>query len=123
MINELKVILQEQLSTITGLSSGSAKPDDVIQDGEVYYGYEITYSTSSSTLDYQFNNYNITITGRLVAKNKTLAVMDEYAMKIANVLKSLRFRFTIQDVQIEDTIRKKIINGSASMDESTYFIR
>lgn len=123
MINELKVILQENLSRITGLSSGSAKPDDVIQDDEVYYGYEITYQTSNSTLDYEFNNYNITITGRLVSKNKTLAEMDAFAMSIAEVLKSLRFKYTIQDVQIENTIRKKIINGFASMDESTYFIR
>lgn len=123
MINELKVILQEELSSIDGLSSGPAKPDDVIQTDEIYYGYELTYNMQSSTVDYEFSEYNITITGRLVAKDRKLSIMDDYATKIAGVLKRLRFRYTIQDVQIENTICKKIINGSARMNDATYYIR
>lgn len=123
MINELKTILQEKLSEISGLSSGIAKPDDIIEDDEIYYGYEITYSSNPDSVDYSTNNYNITITGRLVAKNQTLATMDEYADKIRQVLQSLRFRTTIQDVTKYDNINKKIINGAASMNDATYFIR
>ena len=49
--------------------------------------------------------------------------MDDYSQKIANVLKELRFDYTIQDVTSYDNIKKKIINGSASMNDATYFIR
>lgn len=123
MIDQLKVELQEALSTITGLGSGVSKLDDVIENGEVYYGYEVTYQMTSSTIDYSFSDYNITITGRLVGRGVTLSTMDDYSQKIANVLKSFRFRYTIQDVVREGEISKKIINGHASMNEATYYIR
>ena len=123
MINDLKTILQTRLSEIEGLSSGISKPDEVIQEDEIYYGYEITYKSSNNSVDYSTTDYAITITGRLVSKNKSLSVMDEYSQKIANVLKDLRFDYTIQDVTSYDNIKKKIINGSASMNDATYFIR
>ena len=123
MIDQLKVLLQSKLSEIEGLGSGVSKLDDVIENGEIYYGYEITYQTSSSTVDYSFSNYNITITGRLVGRNINLATMDLYSQKIANVLRYFNFKYTIQDVIKEGEISKKIINGHASMDEATYFIR
>ena len=123
MINELKTILQTKLSAIEGLGSGIAKPDDIIQEDEIYYGYEITYKSSNNSVDYSTTDYAITITGRLVSKNKSLSIMDDYSQKIANVLKELRFDYTIQDVTSYDNIKKKIINGSASMNDATYFIR
>ena len=44
MINELRKLLQTNLKAIEGLSSGRAKADDVIEEDEIYYGYELTYS-------------------------------------------------------------------------------
>ena len=123
MINDLKTILQTRLSAIEGLSSGIAKPDEVIQEDEIYYGYEITYKSSNNSVDYSTTDYAITITGRLVSKNKSLSVMDDYSQAIANVLKDLRFDYTIQDVTSYEKKKKKIINGSASMNDATYFIR
>lgn len=123
MINELKVILQEKLSNITGLNSGPAKPDDIIETGEIYYGYEITYRSRVNSVDYSTNDYDITITGRLVGNNVTLATIDSYTQSIANILQELRFDYTMQDVTSYDNIKKKIINGSASMNDATYFIR
>lgn len=123
MINELKVILQTKLHEITGLTSGPAKPDDIVQENEIYYGYELTYKSQTNSVDYSTTDYNITITGRLVSKDKSLSTMDEYGEAISNVLKDLRFNYTLQDVTSYDNIKKKIINGTASMNDATCFIR
>ena len=44
LVNDLRKLLQSKLNTISGLSSGRAKPDDVIEEDEIYYGYELTTS-------------------------------------------------------------------------------
>lgn len=123
MINDLRKTLQTELSTITGLSSGRAKADDVIEEDEIYYGYELTYTLNESDKDYTYDEYSITLTGRLVSKNKTLATMDAMADEIAKVLKSLNIKYTIQDVTQYDKINKLIINGRCSMNTINYELR
>ena len=123
MINDLRKILQSRLGVIEGLKSGRPKPDEVVEEDEIYYGYELTYRVNNSDLGYQYNDYSITLTGRLVSKNKTLSVMDAMAQEIANVLRDLRIRYTIQDVTEYDNINKLIINGTTSMDEVNYNLR
>ena len=123
MVNDLRKLLQSRLSEIKGLSSGKAKPDDVIEEDEIYYGYELTTSAEDYGLEYQFTEMSITLTGRLVSKNKSVAVMDSYANQIAEVLKSLRFRYTIQDVTEYDKINKLIINGHTSLNEVNNYLR
>ncbi len=123
MINDLRKTLQSKLKQIENLNCGKPKTDDVVEDNEIYYGYELTYSVNSSDLGYQYNDYSITLTGRLVSKNKSIAVMDEIAQEIAQVLKELRFKYTIQDVTEYNTTKKLIINGTTSMDEVNYNLR
>lgn len=123
MVNNLRKLLQSKLSNIQGLTSGRAKPDDVVEEDEVYYGYELTTSADNYGLEYKYSELSITLTGRLVSKNKSLAVMDSYASQIAEVLKELRFRYTIQDVTQYDTVNKVIINGSTSLNEVNNYLR
>lgn len=123
MINDLRKLLQTNLKTIQGLSCGRAKADDVIEEDEIYYGYELTYSVDNSSLGYEYNEYSITLTGRLVSKNKSLAEMDAMANSIAEVLKDLRFKYTIQDVTQYDKVNKLIINGRTSMNEVNGLLR
>ena len=123
MINDLRKLLQTRLSAIEGLSSGRAKADDVIEEDEIYYGYELTYSVEGYDQGYNYNEYNITLTGRLVSKNKSIAVMDDIANKIAKVLLDLRFKYTIQDVTQYDKINKLIINGRVKMNTVNYKLR
>lgn len=123
MIEQLKVALQSAFSEIEGIGTGVSKLDDIIENHEVYYGYEITYQMTNSTIDYSFSDYNISITGRLVGRNVDLSTMDNYSQKIADVLKKFRFRYTIQDVTKDGEISKKIINGNCSMNEVNYLLR
>ena len=123
LVNDLRKLLQSKLNTISGLSSGRAKPDDVIEEDEIYYGYELTTSAENYGLEYQYSELSITLTGRLVSKNKSLATMDSYANQIAEVLKELRFRYTIQDVTEYDKINKVIINGHTSLNEVNNYLR
>lgn len=123
MVNNLRKLLQSKLSNIQGLTSGRAKPDDVVEEDEVYYGYELTTSADNYGLEYKYSELSITLTGRLVSKNKSLAVMDSYASQIAEVLKELRFRYTIQDVTQYDNINKVIINGATSLNEVNNYLR
>ena len=117
MIDNLRKLLQSELKAIEGLTSGKARPDDIIEEDEVYFGYELTTSVNDYGLEYQFSDLSITLTGRLVSKNKSLSVMDEYSQKIAEILKKLRFKYTIQDVTQYDRINKMIINGRTSLNE------
>ena len=123
MVNDLRKLLQSRLSKIEGLSSGKAKPDDVIEENEIYYDYELTTSAENYGLEYQYSEFSITLTGRLVSKNKSLAIMDSYANKIAQVLKDLRFRYTIQDVTEYNKINKVLINGHTSLNEINNYLR
>ena len=123
MVNNLRKLLQSRLSEIEGLSSGKAKPDDVIEEDEIYYSYELTTSAENYGLEYQFSEISITLTGRLVSKNKSLATMDSYANQIAQVLKDLRFRYTIQDVTEYNRINKVLINGHTSLNEINNYLR
>lgn len=123
LVNDLRKLLQSKLNTISGLSSGRAKPDDVIEEDEIYYGYELTTSAENYGLEYQYSELSITLTGRLVSKNRSLATMDSYANQIAEVLKELRFRYTIQDVTEYDKINKVIINGHTSLNEVNNYLR
>ena len=117
MVDNLRKLLQSELKAIEGLTSGKAKPDDVIEEDEIYYGYELTTSVTNYGIEYEFSEISITLTGRLVSKNKSLSIMDEYSQKIAEVLKKLRFKYTIQDVTQYDKINKMIINGKTSLNE------
>lgn len=123
MINDLRKILQSRLEQIENLNCGTPKTDDLVEENEIFYGYELTYSVNSSDLGYQYNDYSITLTGRLVSKNKSLATMDHTAQEIAQVLRDLRFKYTIQDVTEYSTTKKLIINGTTSMDEVNYNLR
>lgn len=123
MINDLRKLLQTNLKAIEGLSCGRAKADEVIEENEIYYGYELTYAVDNGSLGYEYNEYSITLTGRLVSKNKSLADMDAMANKIAKVLKDLRFKYTIQDVTQYDKVNKLIINGRTSMNEVNGLLR
>jgi hypothetical protein len=117
MINDLRKLLQSELKSIEGLSSGKARPDDVIEENEIYFGYELTTSVNDYGMEYEYSDLSIVLTGRLVSKNKSLSNMDEYSEKIAGILKKLRFKYTIQDVTQYDKINKMIINGRTSLNE------
>ncbi len=123
MVNELRTLLQSRLNEIENLSSGRPKADDVIEEDEIYYGYELTYHVDHSDKGYDFNEYTITLTGRLVSKNKAISTMDDVANKIATVLNELRFRYTIQDVTQYDKVNKLIINGVVNMNTTDYQLR
>lgn len=117
MINDLRKLLQSELKSIEGLSSGKARPDDVIEENEIYFGYELTTSVNDYGMEYEYSDLSVVLTGRLVSKNKSLSNMDEYSEKIAGILKKLRFKYTIQDVTQYDKINKMIINGRTSLNE------
>jgi len=123
VIDKLKTLLQSTLLQIDGLSAGKATTDDIIKEDEIYYGYELTSSAENYGLEYEFSEMSITLTGRLVSKNKSVATMDSYADQIAQALKSLRFRYTIQDVTEYDKINKILINGRVSLNEINNYLR
>lgn len=123
MVNDLRKILQSKLKEIPNLNCGRAKADDVIVEDEIYYGYELTYTLDSSDQGYDYDEYSITLTGRLVSKNKSIKEMDEVANEIGKVLKSLRIKYTIQDVTQYDKINKLIINGRCNMNTINYELR
>ena len=119
-MKELRELIQSRLNTIEGIESGPPIPDDVIENGKTYFGYELQLFYQDSDTD---SNYTmqVFINGRLVRKNipteNTLEILDEATASVFGVLKALNFSYNSQDISSEDSIKKILINGNAIYNE------
>lgn len=119
-MNDIRELIQLKLGMIANLEAGPPIPDDVIEVGKTYFGYEIQENCIDSDFD---KNYimQISIIGRLVRKNKrnenTLKILDETLTNIKNKFKEMNFRYTYKDVPLDDNIRKIQISAVAKYNE------
>lgn len=119
-MDEIREVIQKELNTITDIESGIPVPDDIIEIGKTYFGYELqqTYISSDNSRNYITQ---INITGRVVRKNdtseNTLKIIDTNANEIITHLKNLNFKCDDKDISLENNIRKKLITGYVKYDE------
>lgn len=112
LINQFRVMIQNELTKIKGLEPGKIISDDTIQTGVFHYGYEVSSSVISKNIGYDNDNMVLTITGYLTTKGDSLEKFDGYTDQICEALSRLNVKTTTQDITTYDTTRKTLISGT-----------
>lgn len=119
-MKEIRELIQSKLDKIENLESGVPIPDEIVEDGKTYFGYELQEDNAGSDLE---NNYTmeVSIIGRIVRKNNvtenTLEIIDEALKEIKKKLKELNFKYSYKDITLDNGIRKIQVSGSAKYNE------
>ena len=112
-MNDLREYIQTNLS-ITQIPCGEPISDAMVTDK--YFGYDLQQSFVDSTFDKNYT-MKITLTGRLVLRNNratnSLKAIDTELDKILTALKGMNFKYSYQDITMEDEIRKILITANA----------
>lgn len=119
-MKELRNLIQSKLNEISNVDSGVPIPDDVVENGKTYFGYELQEDNIGSDLEKNYT-MQISITGRIVRKNipdeNTLEIIDDALDKIKKTLKGLNFKYSYRDITLENGIRKILVTGNAKYNE------
>lgn len=115
-MESIRITIQNKLSEISDIDCGVPMPDGMVEDGETYFGYEL----QETYLDGDFNKryeMRVDLTGRLVRKDNpaenTLKKLDDALEEIKAKLKELNFKYSYNDVSIQDGIRKIFVKATA----------
>lgn len=112
----MRITIQSKLNEITTIDAGNFIPDDIIELGTTYFGYEIQENYSSSDQD-KNDALRVSIIGFVIRKVKptedTLQVIDNATEDIKSKLKELNFKLSSEDITLQDDIRKIKITGYA----------
>ncbi len=119
-MKEIRELIQSKLDEIDNLESGVPIPDDIVENGKTYFGYELQETFISSD-DSKNRISQIDINGRIVKKNisteNTLEIVDGITYEVINHLKDLNFKCNSKDITLENNIRKILITGYVKYDE------
>lgn len=119
-MKELRKLIQSKLNEISNVDSGVPIPDDVVENGKTYFGYELQEDNIGSDLEKNYT-MQISITGRIVRKNipdeNTLEIIDDALDAIKKTLKGLNFKYSYRDITLENGIRKILVTGNAKYNE------
>jgi hypothetical protein len=119
-MKELRELIQSQLNGISNVDSGVPIPDDIVEIGKTYFGYELQEDNIGSDME---NNYTmqVNITGRIVRKDNpnenTLEIIDNALAEIKKKLKGLNFKYSYKDITLDNGIRKILVTGNAKYNE------
>lgn len=116
----MRTLIQSKLNELENIESGEMIPDDIIEDNVIYFGYQLTKSYINNDFD-KNHTYRVNLTGyisrRIQAEENTTQIVDEAAEDIVDKLEELNFRCNIEDVSIENNIRKLRITGYVDYNE------
>lgn len=119
-MNEIRKFIQSKIEQIEEIESGVPIPDDVVENSKTYFGYEIQEDFLDSDCDKNYT-MQINVTGRLVRKNNTeedtLKIIDIALSKLKSVFKNMNFKYSYQDITLENGIRKILFTASAKYNE------
>lgn len=122
-MDDIRTQITTALNEITSVESGVPIPDDMVEDGKTYFGFELQETHIDGD---QENNYTmeITLTGRIVRKvdksgtENTIQVVDEALEDIKAKLKTLNFKYNYNDIsQYTDDYRKILVKAYVKYNE------
>lgn len=116
----MRTLIQNKLQEIDTIDSGEMVSDDIVEDGITYFGYQINKTFLNG--DYERNyTYRVSITGyvtrRIKSTENTTQKVDEASEKIIKKLKELNFKCNLEDVSIDNNIKKIKISGYTMYNE------
>jgi len=121
-MDEIRRFIQTGLSGLQLSAVGVPQPDEMVQDGETYFGYELQENYRGSDM-YNCYTMEVGITGRLVRRNNTeentVEVLDLALEELKEALKNMNIRYSYQDVSMGDNIRKILVTGYCIYNEMT----
>lgn len=116
----MRTLIQNKLQEIDTIDTGEMVSDDIVEDGITYFGYQINKTFLNG--DYERNyTYRVSITGyvtrRIKSTENTTQKVDEASEKIIKKLKELNFKCNLEDVSIDNNIKKIKISGYTMYNE------
>lgn len=116
----IRNLIQAKLNEIEDVDSGVAIPDGMVKDGQTYFGYELQEIYLDSDLG---NNYTmeLSLTGRIVRrtskKENTVKIVDNALEEIKAKLKELNFKYTYNDITLDDNFKKTLVKANVKYNE------
>lgn len=116
----MRQLIQSKLEELEDVESGEIITDDALEDGITYFGYQVSKNFINSDFEQNYT-YKVSITGYVIRKikttEKTTQIIDEISKQIINKLKELNFKCNLEDISIENNIKKIKINGYTTYNE------
>lgn len=113
-MEELRELIQKEFNKL-GFDCGVPIPDGMVED-KSYFGWELQETYVSGDLDGSYQ-MEVSLTGRLVRRNNveedTLKLLYEDLEKLKQVLKNLNFKYSYNDINIDDNFRKVLVKANA----------
>ena len=117
-MEEIRELIQKELNKLD-FDCGIPIPDGMVT--QTYFGYELQENYTSSDLN-GFYEMEISLTGRLVRRNNieedSLKLLYDDLEKLKQVLKSLNFKYSYNDINFDDNYRKAFVKANAFYYES-----
>lgn len=116
----IRNLIQAKLNEIEDVDSGVAIPDGMVKDGQTYFGYELQETYLDSDLG---SNYTmeLSLTGRIVRrtskKENTVKIVDNALEQIKAKLKELNFKYTYNDITLDDNFKKTLVKANVKYNE------
>lgn len=120
-MKEVRELIQSKLEEIQDIETISAIPDDLMEDGKIYFTYSLQKFFINRDEDRNYS-YRIVLSGFIKLKDSsdvdTLNMVDEAGDKILNKLKEINLTCNMFDVtEVDSSIRKSKITGSVKYNE------
>lgn len=116
----MRTIIQNKLNEIESIDSGEVVSDDIIEDNVTYFGYQVNKTFINSDFEHNYT-YRVSLIGyvtrRVQSAENTTQIVDNASNKIIEKLKELNFKCDLEDVSIENNIKKIKISGSTTYNE------
>ncbi len=113
-MEELRELIQEEFNKLD-FDCGVPIPDGMAEN-KSYFGWELQETYVSSDLDGSYQ-MEVSLTGRLVRRNNveedTLKLLYEDLEKLKQALKTLNFKYSYNDINIDDNFRKVLVKANA----------
>lgn len=124
-MNDLRVLIQQTLETVATIDSGIPLADDMVEDNQTYFGYQLMETYIDSDYDKNYS-MQVTIIGQLERKanasENTVLILDNALEELINALKSINFKCTYQDVTFDNNIRKISVTGVVRYNQINHFL-
>lgn len=123
-MKELRELIQSKLEEIQEIEITSLIPDDLMEDGKLYFTYTLQKFFDDSDHDKNYT-YQVVLTGYLKSRNSSeeniLELMDIKGDEILNKLKELNIKADLFDISDADgSYKKSKISGSVRYNEINY---
>ena len=125
-MKEIRELIQSKLEEIQDLEVTSLIPDELMEDGKIYFTYTLQKFFEDGDYDKDYT-YQILLTGYVKSRNSSEENIQEQidikGEEILQKLKDLNIKCSITDINEVDSEEKKAkITGSVRYNEINYIL-